>query len=91
MQLIRFWFITHPENKFGPKNIGVTAYSKDLAKSIIKKEAAKNPYIEMIAVNLESAKVVEGIDIRLLDRDHVVPNIGPVIFEGMWYPNLNLL
>jgi hypothetical protein len=36
----------------------------------------------------EVLEVVEDVDVRDLDQGHVVPNIGPVNFRGVWYPNL---
>jgi hypothetical protein len=34
--------------------------------------------------------IVPDIDIRTLDEKHVIPNIGPVVFRGVWFPRLNL-
>jgi len=36
--LKRYWFIIFPENAYGPKNLGVTAFSEAQAKSIAKQE-----------------------------------------------------
>jgi hypothetical protein len=33
---------------------------------------------------------VADIDLRTLDPEHVLPNIGPVVVRGVWYPRLNL-
>ena len=74
-RLRRFWF--EIEKGHG---VGVTAYSIDDARGIIKKEASLN-CVEII-------KIIEDIDIRSLDSGHVIPNIGPVNFRGIWYPNL---
>jgi len=34
-------------------------------------------------------EAIENIDIRLLDQEHVVPNIGMVTFRGIWFPNVS--
>jgi hypothetical protein len=34
--------------------------------------------------------VVPDVDIRTLDQAHVIPNMGPVVFRGVWFPRLNL-
>jgi hypothetical protein len=33
---------------------------------------------------------VPDVDIRTLDAKHVLPNAGPVVVRGVWYPRLNL-
>ena len=39
---------------------------------------------------IETAEIIENIDIGLLDQGHVVPNMGPVVFKGVWFPFCNL-
>lgn len=91
MKLKIFWFITFPENPYGPKNIGVTAFSKDHAITLITNEALKGSFIEPMAKEInDNTEVIEDIDIRILDQNHVIPNMGAVTFQGIWYPNLNL-
>lgn len=75
LRLRRFWFAT--EKGYG---IGVTACSIDDARAIIKNEPSLNC--------MEISKIIEDVDIRSLDTGHVIPNIGPVNFRGIWYPNL---
>lgn len=87
----RYWFVIFPENKYGPRNIGVTAYSKEHARDIIAKESVKNFYIKELALQIsDDTEVIENIDVRNLDQNHVVPNMGTVVFVGIWYPNLNM-
>lgn len=90
MKLKRYWVITFPENRYGPKNFGVTAYTAEQAKEMIKKEAEKNPYFKEISSGIDTAEIIEDIDIRNLDQNHVVPNMGTVAFMGVWYPNMNM-
>jgi hypothetical protein len=75
--LIRFWFKTK-----GGLGIGVTAYSKADAEELIR--------TTQLYVNTEIVEVIEDIDIRELDQNHVIPNMGPPNFRGIWYPNISL-
>ena len=77
--LRRYWFKTKEH-----RGIGVTAYSVDDAKTLIDSAARR------LGWDYEVLEVVEDVDVRDLDQDHVVPNIGPVNFRGVWYPNLSL-
>jgi hypothetical protein len=76
--LRRFWFET--ANKLGCAGIGVTAYSREDAERLIQAEETLKHY--------ELVSVIDDVDIRSLDQNHIVPNIGPVNFRGIWYPNL---
>jgi hypothetical protein len=88
--LKRYWFIVFPEDRFGPRNFGVTAYSKILAKELIIESMIKLNLEEKIKTLNNNTEVIENIDIRLLDEGHVIPNMGVVTFEGVWFPNLSL-
>jgi hypothetical protein len=33
---------------------------------------------------------VVDVDVASLDAKHVLPNIGPVVVRGVWFPALNL-
>ncbi len=35
-------------------------------------------------------EVREGVAVADLDQRHVVPNMGPIVFRGIWYPCLNV-
>jgi hypothetical protein len=75
--LTRFWFIAADGDRL--PGIGVTAFSLDDAERLIDDE------ITLRGITLLS--VIKDVDIRSLDQDHIVPNIGPVNFRGIWYPN----
>ena len=77
--LRRYWFKT--KERFG---FGVTAYSLDDAKHLIDDAA------HSLAVNYEVLEIIEDVDVRTLDQNHVVPNMGASNFRGVWFPNLNL-
>ena len=77
--LHRYWFKTREHLGFG-----VTAYSLDDAKRLIDDAAGR------LGWDYEVLKIVEDIDVCDLDQGHVIPNMGPPNFRGVWYPNLNL-
>jgi hypothetical protein len=90
--LKRYWFVFYPEDRYGPRNAGVTAVSREDAKELVLKNFDRIKYSEPLK-RLEEKKdleVIEDINVQLLDKDHVLPNIGPVIFRGIWFPRLNL-
>ena len=87
MILKRFWFIVFPEDRFGPRNFGVTAYSKSEGKELII-DSLNKLNLQSLSANLtDTIEVIEDIDIRLLDQGHVIPNLGIVTFKGVWFPN----
>ena len=77
--LRRYWFKTKEHVGFG-----VTAYSVDDAKRLIEDAARR------LGSDYEILRIVEDVDVRDLDQGHVVPNMGPPNFRGVWYPMLNL-
>jgi hypothetical protein len=77
--LHRYWFDTKGEGHLG---FGVTAYSVEDAKVLVD-EAAKR-----LGLSAQVNEVVEDVDVRDLDQNHVVPNMGPPNFRGVWFPNL---
>ncbi len=71
--LIRFWF--KAREHFG---IGVTAYSLDDAELLIKEAN--------LQINYDILEVIENVDIQTLDQGHVIPNMRPPNFRGIWFP-----
>jgi len=88
--LIRYWFVIYPEDKYGPRNIGVTAHSLKEAKFLICDTLARFNWSHITENCIANADVIEEIDIRLLDKGHVIPNMGIVVFKGVWFPFCNL-
>lgn len=90
IMLKRYWFIIYPQDLFCAGNIGVSAYSKTGAISLITESASVNSFLgrHVLKINDET-ETIEDIDIRLLDPNHVIPNMGVVTWEGVWWPNLN--
>lgn len=76
-----YWIKSPTTEGFG---FGVTACSKEDAFLLLGKAGCILP-----PDNLEIC-VTEGIKLSDLDRNHVLPNIGPLLFRGVWFPFLNL-
>jgi hypothetical protein len=90
--LRRYWFVIYPQWRYGPWNAGVTAISVEEAKELLLKNFTKINYSEplnRLKTNMD-IEIIENIDVQLLDKEHVVPNMGPVIFKGVWFPRLNM-
>ena len=87
--LRRYWFVLNPSDRFGPKNIGVTALTKKEAVALIN-DVFPRYGLEKVYSNIDGrTEVFEDIDITLLDQNHVIPNMGVVTWKGIWFPNLN--
>jgi len=78
--LIPYW-ITPSEDTL-PYAIGVTAFSLDDANKLIHDEGWD--------IEIQNAQVIEGIDPADLDQGKIVPNMGPIVCRGVWYPCLNI-
>ena len=77
--LRRFWFTLSA----GP-GIGVTAASESEARELA--EGARARYAPAATIT----GVTPDVDVSTLDATHVVPNAGPAVVRGVWYPRLNL-
>ena len=63
--------------------VGVTAYSLSDAKIIL------NSAIRRQQVDVEIINTIENVNIQDLDQGHVIPNMNPPNFRGVWFPMLN--
>lgn len=79
--LLRTYWIQSSEISHG---LGVTAFSEDDAFRLLR-EAGYG-----LSPSDPAIHVIEGIQVSELDQNHVVPNMGPVVFRSIWYPRLNL-
>lgn len=77
--LSRFWF----KAKRGV-GFGVTA------RSLVDAELLLTSAGFVKGADFEIAEVIEDVDIRTLDQNHVIPNMGPPNIRGVWFPRLNL-
>ncbi len=76
--LRRFWFESTHRHAVG---VGVTAYSLNDARALIAAE------LDLTGFRLEDlGTVTEDIDMRELDQNHVIPNMGPCNLRGIWFP-----
>jgi hypothetical protein len=73
--LRRFWF-----KRLVGIGYGVTAYSLEDAEQHLCSSGLPRDWVT----------VVEDVDVSLLDPHHVLPNVGAVIFPGVWFPALKL-
>ena len=78
-KLQRFWFRTAEG-----LGIGVTAPSRAGAEQLARDAA------DRLSLNFEVLEVISDVDVRTLDQDHVVPNMGPPSVQGVWFPRLNI-
>jgi hypothetical protein len=89
-RLHRYWFVGDATNPFGVAGIGVTAFTEDDARLILKRAlprlAGMTPWHHWSEDLLRRAQVVEDVDVRLLDQGHVIPNMGLVVDRGVWWP-----
>ncbi|HXC53998.1 MAG TPA: hypothetical protein VNU97_01765 [Rhizomicrobium sp.] len=59
---------------------GVTAYDEKDATALIRDRIFSGAALPHVR------KIVADIDVRSLDQDHVVPNMGSVVWRGIWFP-----
>lgn len=83
--MIRYWFeFALKDYKDIPYGIimgcGITAHNYEDAKSILRARVFINKPLP------EILKVIENIDLRNLDQNHVLPNIASVSQRGVWFP-----
>ena len=76
--LRRYWF--ESSRNLG---VGITAYSLSDAKIIL------NSAIERHQLDIDVINTIEDVDVRKLDQGHVVPNMNPPNFRGVWFPMFN--
>ena len=84
-----FWFILDSSDPYGVKNVGVTANSIEEARGIAIVELQSLNWIDQSRVIEKTSEIIEDVDIRLLDENQLLPNIGMVEYKGVWWPNLN--
>jgi hypothetical protein len=76
--LIPFWFKTN----HGP-GYGVTAPSQQTAERLLKSFGYPRPGERVVSVTA-------GIQASSLDPKHVLPNAGPIVTRGVWFPRHNV-
>jgi hypothetical protein len=76
--LTPFWIV--PPSKYGPLGFGVTAFSLADALRLIEDAGYELPD------DRTTLHVTADIRTSDLDQSHIVPNMGPIVVRGMWYP-----
>jgi hypothetical protein len=83
MNLTRFWFrfqwSTPPFDSL-ILGCGVTAHCYDDALSILRETVFDGKEVPPVD------EVIENVDVRSLDQKHVVPNMNPPVWRGVWFP-----
>ena len=74
--LRRYWFPVP-----GHWGIGVTAYTRAEAIELATKAA------DRLTWRIDPQTAIEDVDVRDLDQNHIVPNMGVVTWLGIWFPN----
>lgn len=96
-QLHKYWFVGSGDDPYGPTGLGVTAFTPDDAREILRQELPRHRQDNLSVWRLwkleaiDTAQVVEDVDVRMLDQGHVIPNMGLVIDRGVWWPKTTAL
>ena len=77
-----FW-LTFPGQPSAAFGIGITAYSLEDAYRLLEERGYDFHRRGSVVVR-------EDVVVADLDQKHVVPNMGPIVFRGIWYPCLNI-
>ena len=76
--LRRFWFQTTVGLGYG-----VTAHSVADATDLLRSFGYPTSSQQVVSV-------IADVDTSTLDQEHVIPNAGPVVVRGIWYPRHNV-
>ena len=76
--LIPFWFKTTRGLGYG-----VTAASQEDAMQLLRDFGYPRWDEEIVAVDSD-------VEFSALDQNHVVPNAGPIVVRGVWFPRHNV-
>jgi hypothetical protein len=85
--LHRFWIeFVYPDRyiDWPPRADGVTAYTLDDALRLIGAEIFRDAPLPPIRA------VIEDVDVTTLDEKHVISNMDPPNWRGIWYPRTAL-
>lgn len=80
--LTRYWFEFDDDNLLPQVKIGcgVTAFTYEDALNLIRKKIFEDAALPEIRI------VIENIDVSILDTGHILPNMNPPNFRGIWFP-----
>ena len=82
LKLRRFWFEFEPDSKLPNflRRYVVTAWTYEDALHLLQERVFRDAPLPPIHGS------TEDVDISTLDAGHVRPNMGVVIWRGVWYP-----
>jgi hypothetical protein len=78
--LTAYWIVSPLPH--APLGFGVTARSLDDAFDIIR----ALDYGRYLPDDPAEVRVTAGVTVADLEQRHIVPNMGPIVNRGMWYP-----
>jgi hypothetical protein len=79
----RFWIeFDYPDRPINwpPKECGVTAFTVEDALQLIRAAYHRDAHLPPIS------RIIEDVDVMSLDQKHVIPNMNPPSWRGIWYP-----
>lgn len=80
----RFW-IEFPVDDSTPlalvRGVGVTAENEDEALALVRRDVLRGEPLPL------PSRIVPDVDVSTLDEHHVLPNVGVVIWRGIWFPS----
>lgn len=79
VMLVRYWFPSDTGLGFG-----VTGRTLDDALALLSSFGYEP------GRDFNPSRVVENVSVSALDQNHIVPNIGPVVVRGVWFPCHNV-
>ena len=87
-----YWFVVYHERRYGSRNAGVAASSIEKGKKLLLKNSIMMNYAESLKrlKQKDEVEVIEDINVQLLAKDHVRPNMDPTIFKGVCSSRLNM-
>jgi len=85
--LIRFWitFDEPPARWWTGTSVGVTAWDLDDALGLVAAAMERDGALPSVS------SVVENVDVSTLDAGHVLPNMHPPSWRGVWFPQTRSL
>lgn len=81
--LTRYWFRFKDLSPFSRLALGcgITAFDQDDAMAILREQVFKK-----LDLYPQVGEILSNVDIRQLDQKHVIPNMEPPNWRGVWFP-----
>jgi hypothetical protein len=84
--LARFWFKFRPTPRMSllKMGVGITAYDLADAHRMLREQV----FLALGEEPVDPVEIIENIDIRTLEENHVRPNMDNPVARGVWFPFL---